>query len=257
MALNPVITDWRGQVVWLVGASSGIGRATAALLHARGAVVVVSARNGQALQDFAAEHPGSHALALDATDAGAVQTVCAEVLRRTSRLDLVMYCAGHYQAMRTNDYDLAEMKRHLEINYVGALNLLAAVLPVLQRQGHGHLSLVSSVAGYRGLPKALAYGPSKAALQHLAENLYLDLHPQGVGVSVVNPGFVATPLTAPNDFAMPALQTPEQAAQAIVRGWERGRFDIHFPKRFTLWLKLMRLLPHSLYFPLVRRSTGL
>jgi NAD(P)-dependent dehydrogenase (short-subunit alcohol dehydrogenase family) len=256
MALNPVITDWHGQVVWLIGASSGIGRATAALLHARGAVVVVSARNAQALDDFVATHPGSHAVAVDVTDAGALALARDQVLALTGRLDLVMYCAGHYKAMRASDYDLAEMKRHLEVNYVGALHLLEAVLPVLLRQRGGHLSLVSSVAGYRGLPKALAYGPSKAAVQHLAENLYLDLHPEGVGVSVVNPGFVATPLTAPNDFKMPALQTPEQAAVAIVRGWEHGTFDIHFPKRFTLWLKLMRLLPHSLYFPLVRRSTG-
>lgn len=257
MALNPVIKDWHGQVVWLIGASSGIGRATAALLHARGALVVVSARNALALQEFVARHPGSHAIALDVADVSALAGACEQMMALRGRLDLVMYCAGHYKAVRASDYDLAEMKRHLEINYVGALNLLAAVLPVLQRQRSGHLSLVSSVAGYRGLPKALAYGPSKAAVQHLAENLYLDLHPQGVGVSVVNPGFVATPLTAPNDFEMPALQTPEQAAQAIVAGWERGAFDIHFPKRFTLWLKLMRLLPHSLYFPLVRRGTGI
>jgi len=115
---------------------------------------------------------------------------------------------------------------------------------------------VASVAGYRGLPHAMAYGPTKAALQHLAETLYLDLRPAGIGVSVINPGFVATPLTAANRFDMPALLTPEQAARYIVRGWERGRFEIHFPKRFTLWLKLMRLLPHGWYFAAVRRATG-
>jgi len=113
------------------------------------------------------------------------------------------------------------------------------------------------VAGYRGLPKALGYGPSKAALTHLAEVLYLDLHPRGLGVSVVQPGFVATPLTAGNDFHMPALITPEVAAAEILGGWARGEFEIHFPKRFTRWLKLMRLLPYSLFFRLVRRSTGL
>jgi short-subunit dehydrogenase len=102
----------------------------------------------------------------------------------------------------------------------------------------------------------MAYGPTKAALQYLAETLYFDLHPLGIGVSVINPGFVATSLTAANRFDMPALLTPDQAARHIVRGWARGRFDIHFPKRFTLWLKLMRLLPHTLYFAAVRRTTG-
>jgi NAD(P)-dependent dehydrogenase (short-subunit alcohol dehydrogenase family) len=256
MALNPCLKHWHGQVVWVVGASSGIGRATAAQLHAQGARVVVSARNGQALDEFVAEHPGSLAIALDVADAAALAAALQQVLALHGHLDLVMYCAGHYLEMSASDYDLAQMKRHVEINYLGALNLLAAVLPVLQRQRLGHVSLVASVAGYRGLPKAMAYGPTKAALQHLAENLYLDLHPLGVGVSVINPGFVATPMTAPNTFTMPALLSPEQAATHILRGWGRGLFDIHFPKRFTLWLKLMRLLPHTLYFAAVRRGTG-
>ncbi|WP_372662079.1 SDR family NAD(P)-dependent oxidoreductase [Hydrogenophaga sp.] len=255
MALNPVIRDWNDQVVWIVGASSGIGRATASRLHALGAVVVVSARNADALNAFVAQHPGSHAVALDVTDPAALSSAMATVLALRGRLDLVVYCAGHYLAMRADSFDLAEMQRHLAVNYSGALHLLDAALPVLIRQGHGHLSLVASVAGYRGLPNAMAYGPTKAALQHLAETLYLDLHPAGIGVSVINPGFVATPLTAPNTFTMPALLTPEQAAQHMVRGWARGRFDIHFPKRFTLWLQLMRLLPHSWYFPAVRRTT--
>jgi NAD(P)-dependent dehydrogenase (short-subunit alcohol dehydrogenase family) len=113
------------------------------------------------------------------------------------------------------------------------------------------------VAGFRGLPQSLAYGPTKAALINLAETLYLDLQPHGLGVSVINPGFVETPLTAQNDFHMPALLTPAQAAQAIVQGWSRGEFEIHFPKRFTRVLKLLRLLPYRLYFPLIRQATGL
>ena len=115
---------------------------------------------------------------------------------------------------------------------------------------------MSSVAGYRGLPKSLAYGPTKAALINLAETLYLDLQPRGIGVSVVNPGFVETPLTAGNDFHMPALITPEEAADEILRGWARGRFEIHFPKRFTLSLKALRHLSDTLYFAAIRRSTG-
>jgi short-subunit dehydrogenase len=136
--------------------------------------------------------------------------------------------------------------------------MLDAVLPTLLRQGAAgtpaHLSLVASVAGYRGLPNALAYGPTKAALINLAEVLYLDLHARGVGVSLINPGFVETPLTAQNSFHMPALMSPQDAALAMVAGWEAGAFEIHFPKRFTRMLKALRQLPDSLYFGAIRRA---
>lgn len=258
MSLNPRITHWSGRTVWLVGASSGIGRATAALLHARGARVAVSARQSQALDDFVAAHPGSLALRADVAEPGSLQAAHDALMHwaGSGQLDLVVYCAGHYQPMTAQHFDLAHALQHQRINVDGALRLLDAVLPTLRRQGAGHLSLVSSVAGYRGLPKALAYGPTKAALINLAEVLYLDLHPDGIGVSVVNPGFVQTPMTAGNDFTMPALLTPDQAAQAMVAGWEKGLFEVHFPKRFTLWLKLLRLLPHAWYLPLVKRLTG-
>lgn len=257
MALNPRITDWTGQVVWLVGASSGIGRATAERLHARGAQVVVSARNAASLQDFERSHAGSLALPLDATDRGSMQQALREVLARHARIDLAIYCAGHYKAMRATDFDLAEALRHDDVNYRGALHLLDVVLPVLQRQRSGHLSLVSSVAGYRGLPQGLAYGPTKAALINLAETLFLDLRPLGIGVSLINPGFVETPLTAQNSFKMPALITPEQAADEILAGWAAGRFEIHFPKRFTRWLQALRHLSDGLYFKAVHQATGL
>ena len=256
MSLNPAVVDWRGRVVWIVGASSGIGRATASQLHAAGARVVVSARGAAALNDFVAGHPGSVALPLDVADRAATAAALQQLLSLHGKLDLAMYCAGHYKAMRATEFDLDEMQRHLQVNYVGAMYMLDAVLKTVIAQGHGHISLVSSVAGYRGLPKAMAYGPTKAALQQLAETLYLDLHPLGIGVSVINPGFVATTLTAGNAFTMPALLTPEQAASHILQGWARGRFDIHFPKRFTFWLKLLRLLPYGLYFAAVQRTTG-
>ena len=252
--LNPPQTDWRGKRVWIVGASSGIGQATAAALHALGAVVIVSARQQDALQAFVAAHPGSQALALDATDQQAVQAAAARVLAQ-GRLDFVLYCAGYYQAMRGFAIDMPQALRHMEVNYDGALYLLQALLPQLLAQGSGHISLVGSVAGYRGLPNSLAYGPSKAALIHLAETLYLDLKDKGIGVSLINPGFVETPLTAHNRFKMPALITPQVAAAAMLRGWAQGAFEIHFPKRFTLWLQLLRLLPYRLYFALVGRAT--
>lgn len=252
--LNPPLQDWRGKTVWLVGASTGIGAATAAALHARGARVIVSARQRAALESLTAKYPGSVALPLDATDAQAVQAAAAQLLAQ-GPLDCVVYCAGTYAAMRANRLNAASMQHHMDVNYGGAVNVLEAVLPAMLARGEGHISLVASVAGYRGLPNSLAYGPTKAALINLAETLYLDLHSQGIGVSLINPGFVQTPLTAQNSFDMPALLTPAQAAQAIVQGWAAGRFELHFPKRFTLWLKALRILPYRLYFALVKRAT--
>lgn len=260
MALNPKISDWTGRSVWLVGASSGIGRATAHALHASGARVCVSARSRAPLDEFVAAHPGSMALPLDATDRHAMQAAAAQVVAQQGGIDLVMYCAGTYQAMRADSFDLDVALNHVQVNYAGALVLLQAVLPILRAQAQagrgGHLSLVSSVAGYRGLPKSLAYGPTKAALTHLAEVLYLDLSPLKLGVSVINPGFVSTPLTAQNDFHMPALITPDVAAQQILKGLARGDFEMHFPKRFTCWLKGLRHLPYGAYFAAVRSGAG-
>jgi short-subunit dehydrogenase len=253
-ALNRPMKDWHGKTVWIVGASTGIGQATAAALHGLGARVIVSARKAQALDAFVQQHPGSQALALDATDRQAVQAAAAALLAH-GPLDCVMYCAGHYQAMRADALDVPDMLRHFHVNYFGALYVLNAVLPALLARGAGHISLVGSVAGYRGLPQSLAYGPTKAALINLAETLYQDLHAKGIGVSIINPGFVQTPLTAGNAFTMPALLTPTQAATAIVRGWARGAFEIHFPKRFTLWMQALRILPNRAFFSLVQRAT--
>ncbi len=253
MACNPVIRDWSAQRVWIVGASSGIGAALARELLARGARVAVSARNAAAL----ASVQGALALTLDVRDQAALAAAADRLRVEFGQLDLVVYCAGTYAPQRATHFDLASALAHDEINYRGALRWLDVVLPLLLAQGRGHLSLVSSVAGWRGLPQALAYGPTKAALINLAQTLYLDLRPLGIGVSVVNPGFVDTPLTAGNGFAMPALLRPEQAASRMLRGWARGSFDIHFPRRFTLWLRLLRLLPDRLYFRVVRRFTGL
>jgi len=252
--LNRPLADWHGSVAWIVGASSGIGRAVAHELHRSGAQVAVSARNAAALEEFSLEHPGSLACPLDVSDSEALRRTAQELFDRRGRLDLVMYCAGHYRPMRATHFDLAEMLRHQDVNYVGALRLLDAVLPLLLRSGHGHLSLVGSVAGYRGLPLSLAYGPTKAALRHLAEILYLDLHDQGLDVSIISPGFVATPLTAQNGFRMPALISPEEAASQILRGWARGQFEIDFPKRFTIWLKLLGMVPARLHFAAVRQA---
>jgi NAD(P)-dependent dehydrogenase (short-subunit alcohol dehydrogenase family) len=257
VALNPTPGDWHGQITWIVGGSSGIGRATASALHRLGARVAVSARSAASLQSFADAHPGALALPLDVTDAASVSDAAAKLVDALGVPDLVFACAGHYKPQRATEFDLAEMKRHIDINYTGALHVIDAVLPRMLERGRGHISLMGSVAGYRGLPQALAYGPTKAALNNLAEVLYLDLHDKGLGVSIVNPGFVDTPLTAQNRFRMPALMTADDAAREIVRGWDRGRFEIHFPRRFTLSMKTLKSVGHSLYFAAVRRATGL
>ena len=256
MSYNPPLSDWHGKTVWLVGASSGIGQATAHALHTQGARVVVSARNAAALDAFVRDHAGAVALPLDAADPAAV-TAAAQTVLALGPIDLMMYCAGHYREMRAAEFDLAEMLKHQQVNYTGALYLLDALLPAMRQRGAGHISLVGSVAGYRGLPKSLAYGPTKAALINLAETLYLDLQTSGVAVSLVNPGFVETPLTAQNQFSMPALISPAKAAEEILSGWAAGEFEIHFPKRFTRWMKTLRVLPYALYFPAIRKLTGL
>ncbi|MGE5794911.1 MAG: SDR family NAD(P)-dependent oxidoreductase [Bacteroidota bacterium] len=257
MPLNPPISDWTGRRCWLIGASSGIGAATARLLLDRGARVAVSARNRAALGEVIAGRPDALAFAADVTRPESLAAARTAIEGAWGGVDLVILLAGAYVPVRAWELTVEKARSHVEVNLMGVYNALAAVLPGFLERRAGGIAIVSSVAGYRGLPKALVYGPTKAALINLAEVLYLDLAPRGVAVYVVDPGFVATPMTAQNEFTMPALLTPEVAAAEIVKGLERGRFEIHFPKRFTLWLKLLRLLPYRLYFALVRRSTGL
>jgi short-subunit dehydrogenase len=256
MSLNPKMANWQAKRVWLVGASTGIGRATAIALHAAGAKVFVSARSPAPLSELSAHCPGLQTIQLDATDEAGVKAT-AQKLIAEGGLDLMMYCAGIYQPLRAQDLKSAIMAQHMQVNYIGAVYVTEAVLPAMLAAKSGHLSYVSSVAGYRGLPKSLAYGPTKAAMINMAEALYIDLHDEGLGVSVINPGFVETPLTSQNTFHMPALIKPAQAATEIIAGWKSGEFEIHFPKRFTAWLKLMRSAPHSLYFKMTRQFTGL
>ena len=250
--MNPKITDWRGKRVWLVGASAGIGAAMAQELARRGARLALSARNGGKLKALAIAD--ALLLPCDATDTASLAAARKGLLAAWGGVDLVVYLAGDYVPMRAGNFDLAVAEQVVAVNFNGAMRLAATVLGDLQPGGG--IAFVASVAGYRGLPRALCYGPGKAALIHFAEVLHLDLAAQGIGVWVINPGFVATQLTAQNDFAMPALLTPAQAASAAVDGFRRANFEIHFPKRFTLFMKLLAHLPYRCYFPLVRRLTG-
>jgi NAD(P)-dependent dehydrogenase (short-subunit alcohol dehydrogenase family) len=250
--MNPVIRDWNGKRVWLVGASAGIGAALAQALSQQGARLALSARNQDKLAALGI--PDACLASCDTTDSDSLKGALEKALSSLGGVDLVIYLAGNYVPMRADDFDVAVAEAVVAVNFTGAMRLAAAVIP--QLSPGGGIAFVASVAGYRGLPKALCYGPGKAALIHFAECLHLDLAPKGVGVWVINPGFVATRLTAQNDFDMPALQTPEKAAQAMIDGFADGRFEIHFPKRFTRWLKFFAILPYRWYFPLIRRFTG-
>ena len=255
--MNLPIRDWQGQRVWIIGASTGIGAETARLLLSLGARVALSARQRVALTGVANGHANALVQTLDITDHASVLAARDAVMARWGAIDLILIVAGGYNEMRADSFDLIAANQLIDLNLRGVLNCLDAVLPVLLKQAAGGIGIVSSVAGYSGLPKALIYGPTKAALINLCESLYLDLRPRGINVYLINPGFVETPLTAGNDFPMPALVSASTAAGYIVRDIEAGRFHIHFPKRFTNWLRLARLLPYRVYFWLIHKVTGL
>lgn len=258
MSLNRPLREWAGKRAWIIGASSGIGAAVARALLARGARVAVSARSAAELERIAALHgDAAIALPLDVTDAAAAASALQRIVGAWGGVDFVLLCAGTHQPARAWELDTGAARRLIDVNLNGVLNCLPPVVQQMLQQQSGAIGIVSSVAGYRGLPTALVYGATKAALINLAETLYLDLSPRGIGVFLINPGFVKTPLTDRNSFRMPALIGAEEAAGAILSGLAQGRFEIHFPRRFTCWLKLMRLLPYRIYFALVRRGTGL
>ena len=197
------------------------------------------------------------ALPLDITRVETIKAAEEKLVAAWGGYDLVVFMAGDYTSMRAWELDLKVAKQMVSINWEGFLNGLSIVIPRLMQAGNGGIALVSSVAGYRGLPKSLVYGPTKAALINLAEVLYLDLKEKGLDIYVICPGFVKTPMTDKNDFKMPSLITPEEAATEIIKGFEKGKFEIHFPKNFTRMLKTLQLLPYSLYFSAIKKSTKL
>lgn len=255
--LNPPLPAWSDARVWVIGASTGIGAATARALLAAGARVALSARSADKLRDVAGADDRAVVLPLDFTDTAAVTAAWHQLHAQWGGLDLVLIVAGTHQEVRAWELNEKDSRALLETNLHGPINTTAAVLPGLLAQGHGAIGIVASVAGYSGLPKALIYGPSKAALINFTETLYFDLHPKGLGIYLVMPGFVKTPLTDRNEFAMPNLISADEAASEILAGLRAGDFEIHFPKAFTRKLKFLRLLPYRLYFALVRKATGM
>lgn len=247
--MNPA---WR--TAWITGASQGIGHALAMQLASGGGVhVAASSRNAEDLQRMHSENPDVHPFVLDVTDHEAAGEVVERMEATLGLPDLVVLNAGTYEPVDAATVSLEQYRQHIEVNYMGVVNCITVILPRLLARGSGQLVIMGSVAGYRGLPKAAAYGPTKAALISLAETLRLELKDTGVSVHLVNPGFVATRLTDRNDFTMPAIRSPAQAATAIIRGLQGRGFEVVFPWRFVFWLKLARLLPYSIYFRLAGR----
>lgn len=259
MSLNTKITDWSKKRVWIVGASTGIGAALADALHSRQAKVAISARSEDKLSAMVTRFGASRAISLplDITKVETIKAAEQELVEAWGGYDLVVFMAGDYNAMRAWEIDLDVAKKMIDVNWGGFMNGLSVVIPRFMQAKSGGIALVSSVAGYRGLPKSLIYGPTKAALINLAETMYIDLKEKGLDVYLICPGFVKTPMTDKNDFEMPSLITPEAAALEIINGFEKGEFEIHFPKRFTNMLKILRHLPYSLYFAAIKKSTKL
>ena len=249
------IEYFSGKRVWVIGASSGIGEACANALLAQGAKVALSSRRVERLNAIAGQANADQALVipLDVTNDDQLHHAYQILLNTWGGVDLLLFVSGMYIPLRANNFEIQAAEQTIEANLIGPMRAVALVLPEMLKAHAGHIAIVGSVAGYSGLPKALAYGPSKAGIINFCETLYYDLLPEGVSVHMISPGFVATEATAHNDFEMPALMSAEQAAAEILGGIQRGEFDIHFPKRFSRFLKFLRILPYPIYFWIVRR----
>jgi short-subunit dehydrogenase len=246
--------SYKDQVVWIIGASSGIGAALARELAARGATLALSARRKDELEQLNHELGDRHnVFALDTTDAATTLRTAKAIRAAFGRIDRVVFLAAAYAPMKIGALDLAVTKGIVDINLTGAFNLVHAVLPILKTQPvKGQLALCGSVAGYIGLPGGQPYSATKAAIINLAESLHAECK-DVVDIKLISPGFVRTPLTDKNEFKMPMIIEPAQAAKEIADGLLSKRFEIHFPKRFTVLLKLLQLLPYKLSLNLTRK----
>jgi len=241
------------KCAWVTGASSGLGYELAGMLASEAAHVAISARSGDALDTLAAAHGNVSAYALDVSNAQAVGVCVEKIEAAHGPIDLAVLNAGTWQLMKATDFDLKAVRQGVEVNYLGVCNALDAILPGMIARGCGHIAITASISGYRGLPGSLAYAPTKAALINLAEILRLELAPLGITVSLVNPGFVDTPMTRENRFPMPGLMPVKPAASKMLAGLKQRKFEVVFPLGIVMAMKTLRLLPYIGYFWVVRR----
>jgi len=244
--------------IWLIGASEGIGAALARRLAQDGHFCAVTARSVDRLTELHASLTGNGHLVLpaDVTDSGSLAAAHARLIETWGHLDTMIYCAGTYDPMPATHMTLERVEAMIDVNLTGAFRAVALVLPAMLLRAAGRIVLMGSVAGYRGLGSAMGYGASKAGINHLAENLRLDLAATPLRVQLVCPGFVRTRLTDKNSFGMPFLMDADRAADLIARGLRTRRFEIHFPKRLSQFLKALSVLPAGVYFPLVEKLLG-
>lgn len=245
---------YQDQIVWIIGASSGIGYALARELSARGALLALSARRKDELEKLNDELGERHKVfVLDTSNAETTLRTAQAIRAAFGRIDRIIFLAAAYAPMKIDALDIVATKGIVDINLTGAFNVVHAVLPILKTQKlRGQLALCGSVAGYIGLPNGQPYSATKAAIINLAESLHAECK-GSIDIKLISPGFVRTALTDKNNFTMPAMIEPEQAAREIANGLLSQHFEIHFPKRFTLFLKLVRLLPYGLSLRLTRK----
>ncbi len=238
----------KGRVIWLTGASSGIGEGLAIRL-AQHNQVFISARSEDALNNLSKQHKNLHSAAADVTDLGQLTAVCRDIEAQFGRLDMLLANAGTCEYLDVKHFDSGCAQRMMDINYMGFVKSLEAALPLLRRSSHPYIAAVSSSSIFAGLPRAQCYSASKAAITQFMECMAADLRSEGFTLSTIHPGFVDTPLTKHNDFPMPMLVSTNKAVSHIIKGLERTKYNIEFPKTLSFLLKLIKFTP-----PFLRHS---
>ena len=244
------------KTIWITGGSTGIGKALAIKFAKEGWNVAISARRESLLNEISDNNENIHGFSLDVTDKLKCKEVFEQIKNKFQNIDICFFSTGTWNPKKEKDIDVEQIEDVFKINFFGTLNSIKAVEEYFKDKKQGIITIVSSIAGYRGLPNSTGYGPSKAALNNLAESLYFDFKRSNVRVCLVSPGFIKTPMTDKNDFKMPLLKTTEYAAEKIYDGLiNKNVFEIHFPKSLTLILKILSFIPSKLYFNLVGKMT--
>ena len=244
------------KVIWITGASTGIGKAIAIKFSKNGWNVAISARRLELLEEISKQNQNVFSFPLDVTNKDDCHKVFTEIKNKLGKIDLCIFSTGTWDPKKEKEIDVEQIENVMKVNFFGTLNSIKSVEKYFKDLGEGHISIVSSIAGYRGLPNSTGYGASKAALNNLAESLYFDFGRNNVRVSLVSPGFIKTQMTDKNQFKMPFLKTAEYAANKIYKGLINGSsFEIDFPKELTLILKFLKILPDSLYFKIIKKLT--
>ena len=242
--------------IWITGASSGIGRALAIKFASEGWQTAISARREELLDELSKTNPNISSFPLDVTNRNSCNQVFESILKKYLNIDLCIFSTGTYDPKTEKEINLDKIENVMKVNFFGTLNCIKAAELHLKNKKKGHIAIMSSVAGYRGLPNSSGYGPSKAALINLAESLYFDFKRYEVRVSLISPGFIKTPLTDKNKFKMPFIKSSQFAAEKIYNGLIKSNsFEITFPKELTILMKIFKILPNKIYLYLIRKTT--